>query len=127
MENTQPTKTKSESELKEATSDDLIKSELVAGLEKGASTSSSPTTNADTQRDSKKTWTSAELAELRLKAGLVAGALRDFQDASGLVAVRPIEHEKGVYSVRLYLVAEGLSIKPKETPDGLEFEILPLG
>lgn len=127
MANTQPTKTKNESELKADTSEDSTKLKLVADTESKESTSSSPTTTADTQTVSTKTWTSAELAELKLKAGLVAGALADFQAAKGVVVTKEIEHEKGVFSLKIYLVAEGVSIKKKNTPDGLDFDVLPLG
>jgi hypothetical protein len=127
MENSQPMKTKKESELRADTSDASTKSELVAATESGASTSSSPNTTATMLSDSKKTWTNAELAELRLKAGLVAGALADFQAAHGLVVVKNVEYEKGKFYPKVYLVAEGLNIKVTHTADGLDFEILPLG
>lgn len=127
MENTQPTKTKSESESQAVTSDASIKSRLVADTESKESTSLSPSTPADTPNDSTKTWTSAELAELKLKAGLVAGALAEFQGAKGIVVAKEVEHQKGVFSLKIYLVAEGVSLRKKDTADGLDFEVLPLG
>ena len=126
MANTQHTKTKSGSGPRVDTSDASTKSGLVAVTESAGSTNSSPATTATMPNGSKKTWTSAELAELRLKAGLVAGALADFQGAGGLVVVKNVEHNKGVFAVKLYLVADGASVKADKTADGLDFEVLPL-
>jgi hypothetical protein len=126
MENTQPMKTRSESGSPAVISDGSIKSGLVADTGKGASTSLSAATSATMRSASSKTWKSAELAELRLKAGLVAGALAEFQAAGGLVAVKNVEYEPGKYSVKIILVAEGLNITKIQTADGLDFEILPL-
>lgn len=94
-------------------------------MENGESTSSPIATTATTLDASGKTWTNAELEELRLKAGLVAGALADFQSARGLVIVKNIEYEPGKFAVKMYLVAEGLNIRAQKTPDGLDFEVLP--
>ena len=121
MENTQPMKTKNELELQAGISDASTKSGVVADTESGASMNSSAATPATTLSASTKTWTSAALAELKLKAGLVAGALAEFQAAGGLVAEKNIEFEPGRFSVKLYLVAEGLNIKVEKTPDGLDF------
>jgi hypothetical protein len=126
MENTQPTKTKRESGSKVDTSGASTKSRLVAVTESAASMNLSQTTTATMPKGSKKTWTNAALAELRLKAGLVAGALADFQAAGGLVAAKNIEHEPGIFAVRLYLVADGASVKADRTTDGLDFDVLPL-
>lgn len=126
MENTQPMRTENESESQAAISEGSTKSGLVAATESGASLSSSQSTTATTLSGSKKTWTSAELAELRLKAGLVAGALADFQTAGGLVVVKNVEYESGKFSVKIYLVAEGLNVKTLRTADGLDFEVSPL-
>jgi hypothetical protein len=127
MANTESMKMENEQELKEGSSEDSIKSKPLENLENKGSMNSSPSTTADIRKGSTKTWTSAALAELKLKIGLLTGALADFQSAGGLVAVKPIEHSKGSFSVRLYLVVDGLNIIPKETNDGLDFEILPLG
>ena len=127
MENTQPMKTKNESGSPADISGDSTRSAQVEATEKGASTNSSPTTTATMQSASKKTWTSAELAELRLKAGLVAGALADFQAAGGLVVTKNIEHEPGKIAVKVYLVADGLNIMAKKTPDGLDLVAEPSG
>jgi hypothetical protein len=124
MENTQPTKTKSASVSPADTSDASIKSEVVAVTESDASKISSPATTATMSNGSKKTLTNAELVELRSKAGLVAGALRDFQDAKGLVAVKEVEHTPGVYAVKIYLVVDGASILKDKTADGLDFNIV---
>ena len=127
MENLQATKTVSGPGSKADTSDASTGSRLVAVTEKDGSTSSSAGTTATMQSASRKTWTSAELAVLRSKAGLVAGALADYQAAGGLVAVRNIEYEPGRFAVKVYLVAESLNIRAQKTPDGLDFELLPLG
>jgi hypothetical protein len=127
MENTQPTKTKRESESKVDTSGASTKSGLVAVTEPDVSKISSPATTATMLSDSKKTWTNVELVELRSKAGLVAGALRDFQDAGGLVVVKNVEYEPGKFYPKIILVADGLNVKVEKTADGLDFEVLPLG
>lgn len=127
MENSQPMKIKRESESPAAILADSTKSGLVAVTEIGASGNSSQSTTADTPNGSRKIWTSAELAELRSKAGLVAGALADFQAANGLVVVKNIEYEPGKFSLKIYLVADGLSITKINTPDGLDFDVQPLG
>ncbi len=89
---------------------------------------SSQSTTADTPKGSKKTWKSAELAELLSKAGLVAGALADFQAAGGLVAVKNIEYKSASGSTftatKLYLVAEGASLSVHRTTDGLDFSLV---
>jgi hypothetical protein len=58
----------------------------------------------------------------------VAGALADFQAAGGLVAVKNVEYTTPSGSVftatRLYLVAEGASLKVQQTADGLDFSLV---
>jgi hypothetical protein len=108
------------------TSDASTKLGLVAATESGESTSLLLATTVAMPNASKKTWANAALAELRSKAGLVAGALADFQSAGGLVVVKNIEYEPGKFSVKVYLVAENLNIRAQKTADGLDFEILPL-
>ena len=127
MENTQPMKTGKESELPADISGGSTKSGLVAVTDSNGSKSSSENTTATMPSASPKTWTSAELQELRSKVGLVAGALADFQSAGGLVVVKNIEFEPGRFSTKVYLVADGLNVKVHKTADGLDFEILPLG
>ena len=127
MENTQPMKTENEHESQAVISDASTKSELVAATEKNGSTSSLPVTTATMPKGSKKTLTSAALAELRLKAGLVAGALADFQAAGGLVVAKNVENEPGKMAVKLYLVADSLNLVAQKTPDGLDFDVQPLG
>lgn len=82
----------------------------------------SPTT-ATILNASKKTWTSAGLAELRRKAGLVAGAIADFQAAGGLVAVKTVEYEPGKTCVKVFLVAENLNVKSQRTADGIDLVV----
>jgi hypothetical protein len=103
------------------------KSGLVAVMGNGESMNLSAATSATISNASKKTWTSAELAELQSKAGLVAGALADFQAAGGVVVVKNVEYEKDKFFPKLYLVAEGLNITVAHTADGLDFDIQPLG
>lgn len=131
MENIQPTKTKRGSGSPADTSDASTESALVADSASSASLNSSISTSANTPSDSLKTWTNAELAELRSRIGLVAGALFDFQTAGGLVAVQKIQYKspsgRVLTATKLILVAEGLNLEVKDTPDGLDFELLPLG
>jgi len=87
----------------------------------GSKTSAEPTT-ATTRRGSKKTLTSAKLAELKSKAGLVAGALADFQAAGGIVAVNTVDYPGGT-AIRLFLIVEGASMTINKTDDGLELGI----
>lgn len=127
MENTQPIKTKREPELKVDTLGGSIESKLVADMESNVSSSSSDATTATTPNVFKKTWTNLELEELRLRAGLVAGALADFQSAGGLVVVKNVEYKPGRFSVKLYLVAVDLNIQVRKTADGIDFDLSPLG
>jgi hypothetical protein len=82
------------------------------------------------QNASLKTWKKQALEELRLKAGLVAGALADFQAAGGLVVVRNISYpvpSGSLVATKIYLVADGLDVKILKTADGLDFDIQPVG
>jgi hypothetical protein len=71
------------------------------------------------------------LDELRTKAGLVAGALADFQAAGGLVAVKNVEYTapsgSKLTATRLYLVAEGLNLVAVNTADGIDFNLVAEG
>ena len=130
MANMPSTKIKSGSESQADISDDLTMSGQVEVSDKSGSVNSSPATSADTPKGSPRTWTSAALEELRLRAGLVAGAFSDFQAAGGLVAVKNVETSlpsgSNLVAVKVYLVAEGLSVKVMHTADGLDFDIQPL-
>jgi hypothetical protein len=127
MANTQPTKTKRESVSPADTSDGSIKSKKKGNMEPGASKSSSKTTTATMSKGSKKTWTSAELEELAEKASILAGALADFQEAGGLVAVKNIEYKvpsgRTFTATKLYLVAENVNLSVQKTADGLDFSL----
>jgi hypothetical protein len=130
MENTQPTKTKNESGSKVDTSDASTKSGLVAATEKNASTNLSQTITATMPKGSKKTLTSAALAELRLKAGLVAGALADFQAAGGKVLTAQVQypHSGRMFdAIKLILFIEGENLVAEKTPDGLDIVAAPSG
>lgn len=128
MANTQPTKTENESESRAATLGASTKSRQKGNTQPDALRTSFETTTADTQSGSTKTWTNAALAELLSKAGLVAGALADFQAAGGLVAVKNIEVKTPsgttFTATRLYLVAEGASLSVQKTADGLDFNLV---
>lgn len=128
MENTQPMKTENGKESKVVILDALIQSDIVAVTEKSESTNLPPNTTATTLKDSTKIWTSAELAELESRVGLLAGALADFQTAGGIVAVKNIEYKTLSGSVflatKLYLVVEGVSLRVKKTTDGLDFNLV---
>jgi hypothetical protein len=67
------------------------------------------------------------LEELAEKASILAGALADFQAAGGLVSVKDIEYKtpsgRTFTATKLYLVAEGVSLKVQKTADGLDFII----
>ena len=131
MESMQPTKTKSGSESQADLSEGSKMSGQVEATEKSGFANSSETTSADTQTASAKTLTSAELDELRTKAGLVAGALADFQAAGGLVAVKNVEYTapsgSKLTATRLYLVAEGLNLVAVHTTDGIDFNLVAEG
>lgn len=128
MENTQPTRTASGSASQAATSGASTKSEPKGSMPLGASKNSSETTTATMQNGSPKTWTNAELEVLRLKAGLVAGALADWQTAKGIVVVKEIEYVlpsgSRMTALKIYLVAEGMSLKAVHTADGLDFDLV---
>lgn len=128
MENTQPIKTGSEQESKAATSGASTRSGLVADMAKNESTSSQPNTTATTRKGSKKIWKNADLAELRSKAGLVAGALADFQTAKGLVAVKETTYTapsgRVCKALKLFLIVEDADLVAVKTADGLDFDLV---
>lgn len=128
MENTQSMKTKPENVSKADTSEDSIKSKLVAGSENNESMSSSPNTSASTPKSSTKTWKNAELAELKLRAGLVAGALADFQGAKGVVTTKEIVYTapsgRTCKAIKVILIVENADLVVEDTPDGLDFNLV---
>lgn len=130
MENGQPMKMGKGPGSKADTSEDLTKLQDSENMESPESETLLPqATSATTQSGSSKTWKSAELEVLRSKAGLVAGALSDFQTAGGLVAVEIFEYEASgskFSATKIYLVAENLHVSVKKTADGLDFDIQPL-
>lgn len=131
MESLQPTKTENESGSKADTSDASTESGLVAVTEKNASMNLSSSTTAATPTDSKKTWKSAELSELQSKAGLVAGALADFQAAKGLVAVKETTYTapsgRVCKAMKLFLIVEDCDLVAVKTADGLDFSLVAEG
>jgi hypothetical protein len=120
MANTQNTSKAKESEQKADTSEDLTKYPKKASMPLGASKTLRRGTTATTLRATKKTWTSAELEVLKSKIGLVAGALADFKQAGGLVAVKNLTND-GQCLVKIYLVADALDIVAEHTTDGIDF------
>ena len=124
MENTQNTKTASESEPKADTSEDLTKLPKKASMDKSASRVFPSHITATTLNASKKTLKKVDLEVLRSKAGLVAGAIQDFQDAGGLVVLKNMEYEGGKF-VKINLVAEGFDLVANHTVDGIDFFVTP--
>ena len=95
----------------------------------GESPSSSPsTTTATTLRGSRKIWKNAALVELRSKAGLVAGALADFQAANGLVVVKETTYTspsgRVCKALKLFLIVEDIDLVAVKTADGLDFDLV---
>ena len=128
MENTQPMKTESGPVSPEDTLAASTKSKLVAVTAKEESTNSPGNTTATMPNGSKKIWTSAELAELGSKAGLVAGALADFQDAKGKISRREITYTapsgRVCRAIKLILLVEDVDLVAEPTADGLEFRLV---
>ena len=129
MESGQLMKTSNEPESKAVTLDDSTKSRLVAATGPSVLLTSSPLdTTATTLSGSKKTLKNVDLQELRSKAGLVAGALADFQAAGGLVVTKNIEYTlpsgETFSAVKIYLVAENSHLKVSKTVDGLDFDLV---
>lgn len=124
MANTQNIKTASESEPKAAISEDLAKSQKKASTGKAASRTFPSHITATTLNASKKTLKKVDLEVLRSKAGLVAGAIQDFQDAGGLVVLKNMEYEGGKF-VKINLVAEGFDLVANHTVDGIDFFVTP--
>lgn len=129
MENGQPTKMASASAKKADTSEDLTKLPLSESMPLGASKSSLPATMPATTRIvAPKTWKSAELQELESKAGLVAGALADFQTAGGLIHTKPFEltYPSGskFRGVKIMLFVNQANLVAEKTADGLVFRLV---
>lgn len=129
MESLQPTKTENESESKVDTSGGLIVSQQLESTDTAASSSSlQKTMPATTLSGSPKTWKSAELRALQSKAGLVAGALSDFQGAKGLVAVKETTYTapsgRVCKAIKLFLIVEDVDLVAVKTADGLDFSLV---
>jgi len=103
----------------------LLRSEStgVGGLK-----SSKKTTTATMPKDSKKTWTSAELAALQSKAGLVAGAIADFQTAKGMIVRDEVTYTapsgRVCKAIKLILIVEDMNLVAVKTDDGLDFNLV---
>lgn len=128
MENGQPTRTGKESENPADISGDSMKSPKLESMPLGASGSSRKSTTATMRKGSKKIWKSAALLELRSKAGLVAGALADFQTAKGLIVRDEVTYTspsgRACKGVKLILLVEDADIVAVKTANGLDFNIV---
>lgn len=127
MENGQPTKTDGELENPEDISEGSAASLHSENTEGAGSKSSSKTMTATTLKGSRKTLTSAALEALQSKAGLVAGALADFQAAGGIVGTEQKEYEFGgkkFTAIRVFLIVNGANVVAVKTPDGLDFNVV---
>lgn len=128
MGNGQPTKTGSASGSKADSSEGSVKLPPSESMPLGASGNLSTTTTATMPKGSRKTLTSAKLQELRSKAGLVAGALADFQAAGGLVVKKKIDYSlpsgTKFSALKLYLIVDGADIVAVQTEDGLELDVV---
>lgn len=128
MGNGLPTKTEKESESKGDTSEDLTKSRLVAVTEKPElKTSSITDTTATMPKDSQKTLKSAKLQVLRSKAGLVAGALSDFQAAGGTVVRQEMTYNlpSGTYKALKFIIAvKEVDLVANKTSDGIILDLV---
>jgi hypothetical protein len=128
MASGQPTKPASASANQADTSGDSIKSVPSESMPQGESQNSSPTMAATTQSDSSGTLKSAELVNLQSKAGLVAGALADFQAAGGIVVSKEVAYKVPsgrIYTaIKLYLIVRDAAILKRDSADGLDFYLV---
>ena len=128
MENGQPTKTASASANPVDISDVSAQSVNSETMPLGEPKNSSVTTTATTRIVTSKIWKSAELLELESKAGLVAGALADFQAAGGLIHTKPFELKYPSGSkfkgVKIMLFANHADLVAEKTADGLVFRLV---
>jgi flavin-binding protein dodecin len=128
MGNGQPTRTGSGSASKADTSGGLAKSSNSAAMPLGASGNSNSNTAATTLNGSRKTWKNSELVELQSKAGLVAGALADFQTAKGLIVREEITYTapsgRVCKAVKLILLVQDVDLVAEKTADGLDFYLV---
>lgn len=127
MENGQLTRMEGESEKKVDISDDSIKSAKLESTERDESENSHKTMTATMQKGSQKTSKNVDYQVLKLKAGIVAGALADFQRAGGIVVSTKKEYERSgskYLAVKLFLVVENMNVVAVKTADGIDFDIV---
>lgn len=109
-------------------SEDLTKSRLVAVTEKPElETSSTSGITATTLNGTQKTLKSARLQELRSKAGLVAGALADFQAKGGTVVRQEMTYKlpSGSYkAIKFVIAVKEADLVAIKTEDGVDFDIV---
>jgi hypothetical protein len=128
MESGQPMKKNEEQGSKADTSGVSPKLSNSESMPLGGSQSSPSRTTATTLTDSSKTYKSAELQALRLKIGLVAGALADFQSAGGLTVMDVITYKKASGSenkaIKLLLLVRDADLVAVKTADGIDFDLV---
>lgn len=94
----------------------------------GVSENLQKTTTATTPKGSRKTSKSVDYRELRSKAGLVAGALADFQAAGGLVVRKKVAYTlpsgRTMNALKLFLIVDGADIVAVQTADGMEIDVV---
>ena len=90
--------------------------------------SSKKTTTATMPKGSGKTWTTAELAALQSKAGLVAGAIADFQGVKGRIVRDEVIYTapsgRVCKGIKLILLVEDMNLVAEKTDDGLDFNLV---
>lgn len=128
MENGQPTNKESVSGSQADTSGDSIKSPNSDSMPLGASKSFRQRITATTPSASPKTWKSAELSALQSKIGLVAGALADFQEAGGVIALTEIAYSSPsgskTMAVKMILLVPEINLVVADTTDGMDFSLV---
>lgn len=130
MANGQRTKAGKESGLKAATLDASTSWQPSENTENGALMSSRKymSTTATTSKGLRKTWTSAELAVLKSKAGIVAGAIEDFQNAKGTVVRQEMTYTapsgRVCKAIKLILLVEDMNLVADKTDDGIDFNLV---
>ena len=128
MENGQLIKTEKEPEPKADTSDASTLSPVSVPTDGSESRSLPKNTTATTLSGSRRIWKSVELEELQSKAGLVAGALADFQGAKGKVVRKEVTYTapsgRVCKAIKLFLIVEDADLVAVKTPDGTDFNLV---
>jgi len=110
---------------KAATLADLKKSGARASMPLDELKNIKERTGATMLKDSPKTWKKTELAALESKAGLVAGAIADFQSAGGLVVMTQEKYKTSSgtenKAIKLLLLVRDVDLVAERTVDGIDF------